>query len=64
MNQSKKNRKIELKRLKASFKNIESKKKINFDRCITCKNDIAGKNFQLVYKKNHELKGKCCLNCS
>ncbi len=64
MHQAKKALKEELKRMKASMKELKfPKKKPNLNLCLKCKKD-AGNNFLLVYKKNNELKGKICTSCS
>ncbi|GEM_PF-2244227 len=56
----------EIKRLNASFRqiNVEKKvkKEVDLKNCLVCKND-AGKNFLLVYKKDNTLKGKWCKMC-
>ncbi len=56
--------KKELKRLSVSLKGVGEKKKRvpNFKSCLYCKQD-AGKNFFIVYKVNHEIKGKVCRAC-
>ena len=64
MGLGKKALKEELKRMKASMKELTSpKKKPNLNLCMKCKQD-AGNNFILIYKKNNELKGKICTSCS
>ena len=64
MRKSRKELKNELKRMGASFDEllVEKKKKLDNNRCISCKND-AGNNFIFIYKKNNELKGKKCISC-
>ena len=65
MKVSKKIMRDEIKRMQVSFEQLKNpkSKKINFDKCLKCKQD-AGKNFTLVYKKNKELKGKICISCN
>lgn len=58
----KKEKKLEIKRMQASFLSIEKPLK-NLNKCLKCKKD-PGKNFKFVYKKNNELKGKICLSCN
>ncbi len=59
-----KEKKLELKRMQASFNQLKKEsKKINLNKCLNCKKD-SGKNFTLKYKKNNELKGKICLGCA
>ncbi|MEK6948091.1 MAG: hypothetical protein AABX19_02510 [Nanoarchaeota archaeon] len=53
--------KLEIKRLKASFSKLDYK--IDLSSCLICKKD-PGNNFILKYKKNNELKGKLCVSCS
>ena len=62
MKHIKREKKLELKRLKASFSKLDSKK-LELNVCLICKED-PGNNFILKYKKNNELKGKLCINCS
>ena len=78
MHPGKKSLRDEIKRMKASMKDLQkpeitaaikdgkliqkSKKKINSNLCMKCKKD-AGKNFVFIYKANHELKGKMCTSC-
>ena len=67
MNQGKKYLKEEIKRMKASMKElqkpektiikdgkliIKTRKKPDLNLCMKCKKD-AGKNFIFIYKKNH-----------
>ncbi len=65
MKQSKKRMKEELKRMRASFLEIkkENSKKPDLNKCLKCKSAL-GNNFNLIYKKNNELKGKICISCS
>lgn len=77
MHEGKKSLRDEIKRMKASMKHlqepekgifrngkfvIKTKRKPDLNFCMKCKND-TGKNFILIYKKNHELKGKMCTAC-
>lgn len=65
MSETKKALKEEIKRMKASMKSIKEtkKRKLNLNLCMKCKQD-SGNNFILIYKKNHELKGKICTGCN
>lgn len=58
-------KRLELKRMKASLSQIkkESKRKPNLIECLKCKQELE-KNFVFIYKKNNELKGKMCLSCN
>lgn len=77
MHSGKKSLKDEIKRMKASMKDlqkpetkiikngkiiIKTKRKVDPNLCMKCKKD-AGKNFIFIYKANHELKGKMCTSC-
>ncbi len=77
MHSGKKSLKDEIKRMKASMKDlqkpekgvikggklvIKTKRKLSPNLCMACKKD-AGKNFVFIYKTNHELKGKMCTIC-
>jgi len=65
MRESLKKVRVELKRMKASLRNLktEKSKKLDLNNCLKCKQD-AGKNFLLIYKKDNTLKGKMCKQCS
>ncbi len=65
MKKSKKEKKDEIKRMKASFFQLSNAKsrKPNLKKCLNCKKEI-GNNFVFVYKRNNELKGKLCMSCS
>lgn len=64
MKLSKKILRDEIKRMNASISQLSkiSKRKIDLNKCLKCKQD-AGKNFIFSYKKNNELKGKVCISC-
>jgi len=63
MKLSKKSVKEDIKRMKASFSQLEKpKRKVDLNKCMKCKLD-SGKNFIFIYKKNSELKGKVCISC-
>ena len=62
MKTTKKENKIEIRRMKASLSSINKTIK-HINKCFKCKKD-PGKNFIFIYKKNNELKGKICLSCS
>ncbi|MBI5392157.1 hypothetical protein HZB00_04100 [Candidatus Woesearchaeota archaeon] len=64
MRQTSKNLRQEIKRMRASLKQLqlEKQKKLDRNNCLKCKED-AGKNFILIYKKDHTLKGKVCSQC-
>ncbi len=61
---SKKEKRDEIKRMQASFNQLNKKEtKIpNLKVCLKCKQDPKN-NFKLIYKRNNELKGKMCLLC-
>ncbi len=62
MKLSKKESKLELKRMYISFSQQSNSRKPKLNECLICKND-PGKNFVLKYKRNSELKGKICFSC-
>ena len=63
MHESKKRVKDDIKKMKASFYQLNKKiKKPDLNICLKCKKE-AGNNFVLKYKKNQELKGKMCISC-
>ncbi len=62
METPKKDLKLELKRMQASFQVRKNSRKPKLNECLICKQD-AGKNFIFEYKKNNELKGKICNFC-
>ncbi len=65
MKKPKKEKKDEIRRMKASFIQLSNPKsrKPNFTKCLNCKKEL-GNNFVLVYKRNNELKGKLCMSCN
>ena len=65
MKKVKKQKRDEIKRMKASFNQLSKQKtrKPNLTKCLKCKKELEN-NFIFTYKKNNELKGKICLSCS
>ena len=64
MKKIRKEKRAEIKRMKASFMQLSNPKsrKPNLIKCFKCKKE-TGNNFIFIYKKNNELKGKLCISC-